>query len=344
MKAVILCGGSGTRLWPLSTSTKPKQFLPLVHQCHSMFQQTLLLAESSEATEIMVVVNERFVDLVEAQVEEMRLRIPHRIIVEPFQRNTCPAITAATLCSGHPDTVLVVLPCDHIWDTDTFKDTITKAVEMSRDEECIVTLGIQPAYPETGYGYIEVGNNCCVQQFREKPDLATASEYIRSGRYLWNSGVFIFRTSTMLKELQLLRPSLLELVSQSLATNIFSDIILLDKEKFTQTENISIDYAIMEHTSLAKVVAYKGFWSDVGSFKSLKDVISPKDEHKNHFRGDVREHNVHDSMVIVPDESGVGVTVIGIKNCVVVVSEDGKRVLVTTEEECQAVKKFASAS
>lgn len=339
MIAVILCGGSGTRLWPLSTQETPKQFLKLVSPDETMFQRTCSLAKACGATEILVVMNQNLENIAQEQIQELGTSIPPvKFILEPYGRNTAPAIAAAALVADKNSTLLV-MPSDHVWDTDRFVAASKRAVELAETFDSIVTIGIVPTYAETGYGYIERNNDVwshSVLSFREKPDYDTAVQYVESGKYLWNSGVFVFGRETMLNELGQCVPRLLRNMKNALTTLPF-----LDTVSFGMVENISIDYAVMEHTDCAMVVPYLGSWSDVGSFQSLRDVLlTSSPEMSNYSRGNVRTLHTEGCLAIVPEESGIRVNLLGLKDLVVIVSSDGKEVLITTPEQSQNVKKF----
>jgi mannose-1-phosphate guanylyltransferase/mannose-6-phosphate isomerase len=339
MIAVILCGGSGTRLWPLSTPETPKQFLKLVSPNETMFQRTCLLAKECGASEIIVVMNRNLEDIAQEQIQELGTLVPTvKFILEPYGRNTAPAIAAATLVADENSTLLV-MPSDHVWDTDRFVNASTRAVQLAETYDSIVTIGIVPTYAETGYGYIERSSDVwshSVLSFREKPDFDTATQYLESGKYLWNSGVFVFGRNKMLRELEECVPRLVKNVRAALSTLPF-----LDTVSFSMVQNISIDYAVMEHTASAMVVPYTGSWSDVGSFQSLRDVLlKSSTKTSNYVRGNVRTLNTEGCLAIVPEESGIRVNLLGIKDLVVVVSSDGKEILITTPEQSQNVKKF----
>lgn len=327
MRVVILAGGQGTRLWPWSVPSRPKQFLNLVDPRLSMFQKTCLLASSAGAVEIVVIVNERLEELVRDQIASLKLP-PVRFLLEPVGRNTAPAIAAACL-SVSDDMPMVVMPSDHLWQDRVFITTVREAVELSQKANSIVTIGIQASYPETGYGYIE-HQGCSVLAFREKPDAATAETYIRSGNHLWNSGVFVFRPSVMLSELLYWKPILVDAVRKA----------LVDSENFYDVEDISIDYAVMEKAKSVLVVPYKGVWNDVGSYRALQEVVEPTDEAGNHLRGKVRTIDTSDTMALIPEAGNIRVNLLGVQNLIVVVSDDGRDILITTPSASQKVNRF----
>lgn len=339
MKALIMCGGSGTRLWPLSTSDVPKQFLCLVDETRSMFQMSCILAALAEADEIIVVLNERFQAIAKQQLTAIRDQIPKwRLVIEPISRNTAPAILAGILGVEHDDDVVLVMPSDHVWETERFVEVVKTGVEVANTHRSIVTVGITPTYPETGYGYIELElsdeDAHDIVAFREKPDLQTARVYFDSGKHLWNSGVFIFRKDAMVTEMLEHAPAIHEIVSKALTITTG----ILDQETFSQVENISIDYAIMERSKKRHVIPFFGEWNDVGSFRSIKD-ISEKDEKGNTFIGDVRAYDTSDTL-LHSKHQGTRFNLLGVKDLIIAQSEDGSEILITTPAHCQDVKKF----
>lgn len=331
-----MCGGSGTRLWPLSTSDTPKQFLCLVDDTLSMFQLTCKLASSAGASELILISNERFLGLVQEQLTAVQDEIPSwRIVIEPVSRNTAPAIAAGIL--GEDDEIIVVMPSDHVWDSDSFNHTIRDAIRTAEDNKTIVTIGISPTYPETGYGYIEASwvNDGVAKEvlaFREKPTLETAEEYLKKGTFFWNAGVFVFKGETMLDEMIRLTPDILNLVSRAYD----KESGLLDVNVFCHVEDISIDYAIMEHTVSSHVVVYTGEWSDIGSFRTLKE-ISEKDSNGNTFKGRVRQLHTKNTLVLSNEET-TRFNLIGVSDLIIVQSADSSEILITTPDLCQEVK------
>ncbi len=287
---VILSGGSGTRLWPLSRESYPKQFLPLAGE-RSMLQATWLRVAALAAQPPIVVANEEHRFVAAEQLQQLDVR-PQAMLLEPIGRNTAPAIAVAALeaTRNGGDALLLVLPSDHvIADEAKFRKTV-KLAAPAADAGKLVTFGIVPTGPETGYGYIKAaaGDSVrAVERFVEKPDLATASEYVASGQYYWNSGMFLFKASRYLQELERLNPAMLAGSRKAWEqAKRDSDFTRLDRDLFSAVASDSIDYAVMEKTQDALVVPLDAGWNDVGSWTALRDV-SPRDANGNAHKGDV---------------------------------------------------------
>lgn len=349
---VIMAGGSGSRLWPLSRELYPKQFLKLQSEM-TMLQSTIQRLSGLDCTNPQVICNEEHRFIVAEQLRQMGM-LAHNIILEPVGRNTAPAIalSALTAVANGQDPLLLVLAADHvIKDEIAFRRAIEAAIPFA-DNEKLVTFGIVATSPETGYGYIKRGHkyDCvspsdntiqqdslglafAVDKFVEKPDFSTARHYIENGEYYWNSGMFLFRASRYLQELELHRPDILSACQQAIGNlDPDMDFIRVDKRSFTACPDDSIDYAVMEKTSDAVVVPLDAGWSDVGSWSSLWE-ISEKDEYGNVQRGDVVNHDSRNNYVFA--ESGL-VTTVGIENIVVVQTKDA--VLVAAKDKVQEVK------
>ena len=292
LQPVIIAGGSGTRLWPLSRQLYPKQFLPLVDD-KTMFQATLARLQDLHCAPPIIVCNEdhRFI-----AVEQLRLAgAEHNgIILEPCGRNTAPAICLAALLAKDidPDTTLLVLPADHHMDNPQAFLAAISASEESAAAAALVTFGIKPSYAATGYGYIKSaepligGQPQKIGKFIEKPDLECAEELIASGYYLWNSGIFMFRGDTFLKELETLRPDIYSACQQSWQTSaVDMDFVRPDTNLFSACPAESIDYAVMEKTTNAMVMPMDPQWNDLGSWSSLLDLL-PKNRQGNVEIGD----------------------------------------------------------
>ncbi|WP_093536198.1 mannose-1-phosphate guanylyltransferase/mannose-6-phosphate isomerase [Stenotrophomonas rhizophila] len=287
---VILSGGSGTRLWPLSREAYPKQFLALAGE-QTMLQATWQRVEPIAGRAPLVVANEEHRFVAAEQLQQLGV-VPQAILLEPVGRNTAPAIAVAaleaTLEDGDP--VLLVLPSDHvIADEAAFRAAVLSALPAAQEGK-LVTFGIVPTGPETGYGYIKASSGGAVRavdRFVEKPDAETARQYVESGEYFWNSGMFLFKASRYLAELELFQPEML--VASRNAWQLArrdTDFTRLDKDAFAAVPADSIDYAVMEKTADAVVVPLDAGWNDVGSWTALRDV-SPQDADGNAHHGDV---------------------------------------------------------
>lgn len=341
---VILSGGSGTRLWPLSRSSMPKQFIPLVSE-RTMIQETVLRLKGVKTADPIVVCNEQHRYIVAEQFLEIGIQNPS-IILEPVARNTAPAIAAACLQAqkSDPDAVVVVLPSDHnIKDIDVF----AKAIETAGKEalnNSLVTFGIKPTFVATGYGYIQAESDfskekvLSIKKFVEKPDLETAKSYLESGDYSWNSGMFIFKAGAFLEELKALNPAVYEAATKSFdGAKVSDNFIYLQKEAFLQSPSISIDYAVMEKTTKGKVVSLDAGWSDVGSWSSLWD-ISQKDADGNVLQGEAVAIGAKNSLVRCKDRV---VALVGLSDVVVIDTKDA--LLVASKDKSEKVKDVVEA-
>ena len=337
---VILSGGSGTRLWPLSREAYPKQFLPLVDQ-RTMLQNTALrIVGLADATPPLVVGNEEHRFMVAEQLRAVGIQ-PAAVILEPLGRNTGPAVAVAALHAQRQgaDPLLLILPADHvIADAAGFRAAVQQ-VAPHAEAGRLITFGIVPTAPETGYGYIKAGlpldehGVCAVERFVEKPDLTTAKNYVESGVYSWNSGMFMFRASAFLAELERLAPDMLAACRQALAAGrADTDFLWLDRKTFVACPKDSIDYAVMEKTDQAVVLPLSVGWNDVGSWSALWDV-GEHDENGNITRGDVIAVDTRDTYV---DAATRLVTTVGVDDLVVVETADA--VLVASKERVQEVK------
>ncbi|AIR91637.1 mannose-1-phosphate guanylyltransferase/mannose-6-phosphate isomerase [Pseudomonas cremoricolorata] len=339
MIPVILSGGSGSRLWPLSRALHPKQFLNISSD-QSLFQTTLTRLTRVIDGEVcpIVVSNEEHRFLVAEQCRALGVK-PSAILLESVGRNTAPAIAAATLMALNlgRDELLLVLPADHVIDDlAALKAAIDQgAVQAERGQ--IVTFGITPSKAETGYGYIKVSERGAHPQpavsFVEKPDLETAEQYVADGRYYWNSGMFLFKASVMLEELRSYAPEVVKYVEASLqGVSEDLDFQRLSPELFERTPNISIDYAVMERSDKVTVVPLDAGWNDVGSWSAVWE-IAQKDESGNAGRGDVLFEACTNTYVHAENRL---VTVLGLQDAVVVETADA--VMVASRENAQDVK------
>jgi mannose-1-phosphate guanylyltransferase/mannose-6-phosphate isomerase len=334
---VILSGGSGTRLWPLSREGHPKQFLALAGE-HSMLQATWLrVADLGGEGAPLVVTNEDHRFMVAEQLRQAGCR-PAAIILEPVGRNTAPAIAVAALqaIAGDDDPLLLVLPSDHaIADETAFRAAVRAAMPAAADG-ALVTFGIVPSAPETGYGYIKAASGDgvrAVERFVEKPDLANAERYVASGDYLWNSGMFLFRASRYLQELERHRPDILAACRMAVASaQRDADFLRLDRAAFIACPSDSIDYAVMEKTDAARVLAVDAGWNDVGSWAALWDVAE-HDGDGNASHGDVLALDCRDTYAWTERRL---LALIGLDNVVVVDTDDA--LLVARKDCVQQVK------
>lgn len=339
MIPVILSGGSGSRLWPLSRAMHPKQFLTL-NGDQSLFQATLsrLAGIQDGPLTPIVVSNEDHRFLVAEQCRALGIN-PQAILLEPIGRNTAPAIAAAVvkaLATGR-DELLLVLPADHVFDDlDALHKAFAAGTPAARDGR-IVTFGIVPNKAETGYGYIRVAEKSdeiqAVQEFVEKPDLATAEQYLADGRYYWNSGMFLFQASSMLAQLEEHAPQVLDAVQAALRNAKEDlDFTRLDTMAFATAENISIDYAVMERSNQVSVVPLDAGWNDVGSWSAVWE-IAEKDSQGNASRGDVMLEATRNAYVHAEHRM---VSVLGLDDVIVVETADA--VMVAAKDKAQDVK------
>lgn len=338
---VVLAGGSGSRLWPMSRASHPKQFLRITG-ARSMLVETLARFEPLDIAEPIVVCQEAHRFLVAEQLREAGWSAD--ILLEPAMRNTAPAIALAALqaMSRDPDALMLVLPADHaIASPEALiqaMGTAREAAERGR----LVTFGITPTRAETGYGYLETSvppsseRAMPIDRFVEKPDATTAQGYVASGRYLWNSGMFLMRADRYLQELEQQRPAMLEAVTKAWeGRQADLDFLRVAAEPFVACEAESIDCAVMENTADASVVALDAGWSDVGSWQSLWE-ISPKDGNGNVFRGDVIADDVNGCLL--HSDSRL-VAAVGIRDLMVIETPDA--VMVAHRDAAQAVKVIA---
>ena len=339
---VIMAGGSGTRLWPLSRKLTPKQFLPLVGDL-TMLQATLKRLEGLEHAQPLLICNEEHRFLAAEQLRQLGME-QARILLEPEGRNTAPAIALAALqaSADGDDPLLLVLAADHlINDVAQFHGAIQAAQPLAEQGK-LVTFGIVPTHPESGYGYIQQGEVLGEQSFKvarfvEKPDSETAKQYLESGDYLWNSGMFLFRASRYLEELQRFQPAMIT-ACQAALTNAEQDMhfIRVDSESFKACPEESIDYAVMEKTASAAMVSLDAGWSDIGSWSALWDV-SDKDPQGNALKGDVLTESTQDSLVHAEHRL---VATIGVQDLIIVETKDA--VLVAHKDRVQDVKKIVA--
>lgn len=336
---VIMAGGTGSRLWPLSRQLNPKQFLSLGDAELSMLQATIQRLHGLDIALPLLICNEQHRFLAAEQLRQMGINSAH-ILLEPIGRNTAPAIALAALqlAKEAEDPVLLVLAADHlIKDIEAFEKGVRTALPLAQDGK-LVTFGIVPTHAETGYGYIEQGevlgpDSYIVSRFVEKPDLKTARDYLTSGNYCWNSGMFMFRASRYLEELERFQPAILAACREALerATEDLH-FTRVDHDTFASCPDDSIDYAVMEKTSEAVMVPLDAGWSDIGSWSALWEV-STKDDNGNVFMGDVLGQSTRSTYIHADSRL---VAAVGVKDLVIVETKDA--VLVAHKDKVQEVK------
>ena len=339
---VVLSGGSGSRLWPVSRASFPKQLWPLISD-RTMLQETALRATGKGFADPVVVCNQEHRFLIAEQLREVGLG-KARLLLEPFGRNSAPAIAAAALlvAETEPDAVLWMMAADAaITRPDALAEALARAVTAARSGR-IVTFGMRPVRPETGYGYIETGDllpDCpgvhAIARFIEKPNAARAAELVATGTHLWNSGMYVFTARILIEELGLHAPDVLRAAREAIERRAEDlDFLRLDPEAFARAPDISLDYAVTERTHHAAVVPADLGWSDVGSWDALWDV-SPKDEDGNVGVGDVLLEHTENCYA---RSDGIVTAVVGVRDIVTVVTEDA--VLVTHRDRAQDVKRI----
>ena len=354
---VILCGGSGSRLWPKSREKLPKQLLALTNDL-TMLQNTvqrlcfldskliattkILNSYNLEKNKLIIICNKEHAHIVELQLAEIALLpLEYKIVSEPIGRDSAPAICIASLFSNSEDYTFVV-PCDHVMDDEEFSKCCINSLDYL--ENSIVTFGVSPTHPETGYGYIQTNENNQTLKFIEKPNLETAKQYLEQQNYLWNAGIFAFKNANMISCFEKYAPDILENCSQTLEkTDFTKKSVTLSFEPFSTCRSISVDYAIMEKlcsNSTNAVVKtctlpYQSYWNDIGSYLALyQQLDKEKDENNNVLKGDIFTIDTKNCYI----ESGEKlVATIGLKDLIIINTEDA--LLVCNNEKTQEVKK-----
>lgn len=341
--AVIMAGGKGERFWPKSRSRMPKQFLSLTPDGITMIQHTVKRLSPMVAPEdVFIVTNKNYLPLVYEQLPT----VPREnILAEPAARNTAPciALAAAVIRKKYTDAVMLVLPSDHlIKNTDMFLDVLTNAAEVATEGNNLVTIGITPTYPETGYGYINFARDkedskadgvYCVERFVEKPDLATAKQYMASGKYLWNSGMFIWRASSILHNFEKLLPEMYDgasKIGEAFKSDRFDEILQSEFESF---KSISIDYGVMEKAENIFIIPGNFGWDDVGSWLAL-ERFNPTNDDGNIVEGDVITLHTKNSVIVGGKKL---IAAVGLENIVIVDTDDA--ILICNKDDTQDIKK-----
>jgi mannose-1-phosphate guanylyltransferase len=334
---VIMAGGIGSRFWPMSTPQCPKQFLDITGSGKTMIQQTFeRYAGIIDIGHLWVVTSKDYKDLVLEQLQGIN---PQHVLLEPCMRNTAPCIAYVSwkIKKEDPEAVFVVAPSDHlVLKENAFKQYISAGLDFVSSQGCILTMGMQPSRPDTGYGYIEQGEKCIdgvykLKSFREKPDLKTAISYLQHGGFTWNSGMFLWSVETIVSELRKHVPKIAAIMDH-IEPVMFSD---QEQEKvnelFPQCEKISIDYAVMEKTDKAYVMPAEYGWSDVGTWGSLH-TLTPHDDYENAVVGDgVKMVECSGCMVRMPKQKQVVIQ--GLKNCIVAEHNDVLLICQLSEEQ-----------
>lgn len=345
--SVIMAGGIGSRFWPLSTPNMPKQFLDVLGTGKSLLQMTFdRLIHVSPKENIYIMTNVQYKDLVLEQLTGLN---PDQVLTEPERKNTAPCIAyaAAKIHALNPDARLIISPADHlIVQEQKFTQTIEQAI-IAAENGKIVTIGISPTRPDTGYGYIEFdpqedraeNRTIEVKQFREKPDSKTAEQFIAAGNFYWNSGIFIWKSETVLRALASFQPSLFDLFAGDLKMYNTENEQNYVNHAFTNCEDISIDYAIMEHSKNISVVLASFDWSDLGTWGSLDNHLE-KDKDNNAAVGDsIYMYNTSNCIVNIPN--GKTALIDGLDGYIVIQSDN--KLLILRKENEQELKKYSSS-
>ncbi len=345
MIPVILSGGSGTRLWPLSRKQRPKQFLPVVDEENTLLQSTLLRLQGLKSLQAPIIVcnkDHRF--MVAEQLHELGLE--HQgILLEPIGRNTAPAIALSALhaLKADPDSMLLVLPADHVISNIQAFHNAIEAAEKTAKQGKLVTFGIVPNKAETGYGYIKYNKHQLdseqisykVEQFVEKPDQATAESYLKDGHYLWNSGMFMFQATSYLDSIRQYQPEILQSSDSALEkARKDIDFIRIDSDSFSRSPNISIDNAIMEKANNIALIPLDAGWNDVGSWPAVWEV-GQQDPQGNVIRGNSMLHNAKNNLIYTEKRL---VALVGVEDLVVVDTKDAT--LVMHKNHAQEIKEI----
>lgn len=339
--AVIMAGGSGTRFWPFSRTEKPKQFLDVLGVGQTLLQMTFdRFKEITDVDKILIVANHKYKEIIKEQLPEIS---DDQILLEPFQRNTAPCIAYACYKIAHkdPDAAIVVSPSDHIvFKGDVFTAILNKAILAATEEEKLVTIGVQPNRPETGYGYIQfVDNNESdikkVKTFTEKPEKEIAQSFLDSGEFVWNAGIFVWSAAAITNAFTMYLPEMDE-VFVGLKDSFYTDQEQTNVDAgYAQCKNISIDYGIMEKAKNVFVIMGDFGWSDLGSWQSLYE-ISEKDSDDNVVNANALLYNSHKCTISGPKEKLIVVS--GLDNCLI--SDYGNAILICNKEKGTELKRI----
>ena len=332
MTNIILCGGSGTRLWPISRTLMPKQFVKLFSN-KSLFQLTVERNSKVCKSQFIVSNTEQYF-LALDQLEELG-KFNNKYLLEPIGRNTAPAIALACMNLDY-DEIVLVTPSDHLIKNEIeYEKVLEKAKEFAKDNN-LVTFGITPTFAETGFGYIESVNEFDVKAFHEKPDFDTATSYLKAGNYYWNSGMFMFKAGVFLEELQKYSPEIFDTSKQALQNATKDEIIRIKHDDMFNIPEDSIDYAVMEKSNIVKVIPSNISWSDVGSFDALYDEL-PKDENgntinPNHIGIDSKNNLVYGNDRVI--------ATVDMEDCIIV--DTGDAILISKKGSSQKVKQVVN--
>lgn len=337
--AVIMAGGKGQRFWPLSTSDKPKQFLDLEQSGRTLIQRTFdrILPLTGDAQHVMVATAEKYVDLVREQLPKLPLE---NILVEPEGRDSAPAVALASLAveKRFGDAVMGFFSSDHqIHEDEAFLDVIRRATVLAKDTSGLVTIGITPTRPATGYGYIEAGEEVAhggfrVTTFAEKPNAVKAQQYIDAGNFSWNAGIFVWQTSSILEELDTYAPELMKPLREAFKNNTVAQV-------FPTLDKISIDFAVMEHTKRAFVIPGDCGWDDIGDWVALERLLQDKAASKTDTNTVIGKHVglETDGNIIYTENPEDVIVTLGIENLIIV--KRGNAILLVQKDRVQDIKK-----
>lgn len=329
MKIVVLCGGSGTRLWPVSRTLYPKQFVKLF-QNESLFQKTILRNQKLSSS-FSIVINQEQYFMGLDQFDDLKLKADKEFILEPIGRNTAPAIAMAAL-AANPDEILLIVPSDHLVEDQSQYEAVVKQARELAESGALVTFGIKPDHPETGYGYIEA-RNLDVVSFKEKPSLETAKDYIQKGNYFWNSGMFCFKAGSFLNALKEHAPDIYEESKKAFEhSRKEPHLFRIQTEDMRAVRSESIDYAVMEKARNVKVVPSDIGWSDLGSFDSLYEAL-PKDKNGNTLSKDTIHLGSKNNLVI---SDGRLISTIDVDDLMIVDTKDA--IVIAKKGSTQKVK------